>query len=341
MCNNCTKDNCCECSMVYGTAEDAIVLSKETIRRCNDVSQFNAGDVIDQEAQTTYKRFFDTFPKVSSYTIEQQQFLDERAIQWKDLIEKAYSDQLHRRANYVPVNVAGASNYNSKRMNKIADSALNKASEWSDKINHFIENTSKMLNDLTPIEIILEKIRTGNIKDLVVQSDDPYAIEKLEAKLEFHTTKHEKMKSINAYYRKHKTMVGYDGISEEKAKLFDKKIKEAFNFDRKPYPSYHLSNNNGIIKATQKRLEQLHYHKEKSSFEEYEFTGGSVVPNYELERLQIFFDEKPNDETRNNLKSNGFKWAPSQSAWQRLLNSRAETAARIALKQSGLLEEWR
>jgi hypothetical protein len=43
-------------------------------------------------------------------------------------------------------------------------------------------------------------------------------------------------------------------------------------------------------------------------------------------RLQLFFDGKPDENTRSILKSNGFKWAPSQGAWQRQLNSNAKYA---------------
>ena len=46
-----------------------------------------------------------------------------------------------------------------------------------------------------------------------------------------------------------------------------------------------------------------------------------------MNRLQIFFDEKPSDSQRAMLKSNGFKWAPSQDAWQRQLNDNAIYAA--------------
>jgi len=49
--------------------------------------------------------------------------------------------------------------------------------------------------------------------------------------------------------------------------------------------------------------------------------------NKDLGRLQLFFDEKPNEIERNRLKANGFKWAPSQGAWQRQLNDNAIYAA--------------
>ena len=58
-----------------------------------------------------------------------------------------------------------------------------------------------------------------------------------------------------------------------------------------------------------------------------------VVRNKEEMRLQLMFDGKPDEGTREKLKSNGFRWAPSCMAWQRLLNSNAEWALnRIADK---------
>lgn len=52
----------------------------------------------------------------------------------------------------------------------------------------------------------------------------------------------------------------------------------------------------------------------------------TIKSNAEAMRLQLFFDGKPAEETRSLLKSNGFKWAPSKSAWQRLLNENATRA---------------
>lgn len=61
------------------------------------------------------------------------------------------------------------------------------------------------------------------------------------------------------------------------------------------------------------------------------FEGGKVVWNYEENRLQILFDNKPDEERRTVLKRNAFKWAPSRQAWQRQLTRSAESAARQAL----------
>ena len=51
-----------------------------------------------------------------------------------------------------------------------------------------------------------------------------------------------------------------------------------------------------------------------------------IVRNKDEMRLQLVFDGKPAEKTREILKSNGFRWAPSQTAWQRLLNDNAEYA---------------
>ena len=63
--------------------------------------------------------------------------------------------------------------------------------------------------------------------------------------------------------------------------------------------------------------------EERSNMEnvEIEFDGGTVVKNFAEERLQILFDSKPDRSTIDNLKKNGFRWSPSNMAWQRFLNA--------------------
>lgn len=61
----------------------------------------------------------------------------------------------------------------------------------------------------------------------------------------------------------------------------------------------------------------------------YEINGVEVVENTADERLQLFFDGKPEQEVINKLKANGFRWSPKNKAWQRQLTDNA----RIALKR--------
>ena len=49
---------------------------------------------------------------------------------------------------------------------------------------------------------------------------------------------------------------------------------------------------------------------------EIDFDGGQIVTNEDVNRVQILFDEKPDEKTRPKLKTYGFRWSPKESAWQ-------------------------
>lgn len=128
-----------------------------------------------------------------------------------------------------------------------------------------------------------------------ISSDDPKAIEKLEKKLEMLEQRKVEIKS-----REHKW--------------------------------YELPYANAEIKRVKERIQQL---KELDSIdlEDIIFEGGKVVHNREINRVQIVFDEIPTEEVRTLLKSNGFKWARSEGAWQRLLNKNGISTAKYIVKQ--------
>lgn len=168
-------------------------------------------------------------------------------------------------------------------------------------------------------------------KNNAISSDDPEAISKLEAKLAECQADQEKMKAANAHYRKHGTMKGYPGMDDYDARAFDEKIRNRPSYAQQPYPSFTLTNNNANIRRIEKRIKELrkrddmlsarNEESDSPALNGWQFNGGSVVMNAEANRIQILFDEKPNEELRTELKRNGFKWAPSQGAWQRHLNS--------------------
>ena len=82
---------------------------------------------------------------------------------------------------------------------------------------------------------------------------------------------------------------------------------------------WQLSNNNAEIRRLKGRIEELTRHKE-AAYVGWEFEGGTVEINREANRLQIYFEGKPDATVRDELKSNGFRWSPKAEAWQRQLN---------------------
>lgn len=57
---------------------------------------------------------------------------------------------------------------------------------------------------------------------------------------------------------------------------------------------------------------------------DYSDLGFQVERNADMNRLQLKFNGKPDEKTRSILKSNGFRWSPTQGAWQRQLNGNSE-----------------
>ncbi len=160
----------------------------------------------------------------------------------------------------------------------------------------------------------------------VISSDDPNAIQKLQDKLEMCEKSQKYMKEVNAYYRKNGTCEGFPGMEAARAARLDESVRQAYSWDKQPFPSYALTNNSAEIRRLKQRIEKLTVNQEVG-FVGWTFDGGEVVANSEENRLQILFDEKPDEQKRSALKGNGFKWSPSQGAWQRQLNDNAIYAA--------------
>lgn len=158
-------------------------------------------------------------------------------------------------------------------------------------------------------------------------ADDPEAIQKLKLKLEGLERDQESMKAVNAYYRKHKTLDGCPGLDPVRIE----KLKASMARDRhpepKPYPSFRLTNNNAVIRQTRNRIAELTQRAE-TDYEGWVFDGGEVKMDRQANRLQVFFDEKPDRDTCSAMRHNGFKWAPSIGAWQRQLTDNAIYAAK-------------
>jgi len=70
--------------------------------------------------------------------------------------------------------------------------------------------------------------------------------------------------------------------------------------------------------------------------QEQPFNGGIVVFNYQEDRLQLLFDEKPSFEIIQQLKKNGFRWSPRFSSWQRQLTNNAIYATKRLLRENNL-----
>jgi hypothetical protein len=152
-------------------------------------------------------------------------------------------------------------------------------------------------------------------------------LERLRGKLEQCEKLQPFMKDVNAYFRKYGTCKGAPGVSDELAAKLDNKITTTrYSWEKQPYSSYTLTNNNAEIKRLKNRVAEFE-RKCGDGYVGWEFKGGEAVINNEIDRLQLIFDERPSKEQCAVLKHNGFKWSPTNGAWQRQLTGNAMYSA--------------
>ena len=96
--------------------------------------------------------------------------------------------------------------------------------------------------------------------DHAVFDDDVDAIERLQARIAEREAERDRVKEINAYCRKHKTIEGLE-LTEQELKIFRNLAKWANHDPSKGYPSYHLSGIGKKISQDRKRLARLLEHR--------------------------------------------------------------------------------
>lgn len=151
--------------------------------------------------------------------------------------------------------------------------------EEHDKAKHYEESAERIIDNIE--------------NDRVISSDDPDAIEKLQAKIVKLEEERTKYKEYNRKAR-----------AEGKDQL----------------PGYVLKNLAGNIRSVKERIKSLQALAETEERDE-EINGIRLVTDKDDNRVRLIFPGKPSEEIRSELKSHGFRWFPRAGAWQRNLNN--------------------
>lgn len=276
-------------------------INEEAARRANDMNSFR--DYKAGSATAEYRRMVDAATELAE---RQKQRVDPMYHEKIDRLLEIYCRKLaeNMNASYSiearcpSILISGGGNFPVRKKEKQNAARDRNLEEWN------------------YIQGLLDKIRsvgTGGIS-----SDDPQAVEKHQ----------EMMKAANAAIRMKDPAKGDAKLAELGYTPEDIAKLRAPDFcGRIGYPAYELQNNNANIRRIRGRIAELKKRTE-STPEGWEFDGGRVVVNTAENRLQIIFDGKPNADIRTELKGEGFRWAPSQGAWQRQLTDNAMRAAR-------------
>jgi hypothetical protein len=158
-----------------------------------------------------------------------------------------------------------------------------------------------------------------------ISSDDPQAVEKLQAELAKLEKLQDTMKKANALVRKQdREGLAALGFSETR-------ISQLFTPDfcgRIGFPDYALTNNGANIRRIKQRIEALQVPTETKESQEGDVT---LREDATENRVMLIFPGKPSDDVRAMLKSAGFKWSPNRGAWVRFFNNAGRAAAQYVL----------
>lgn len=168
-----------------------------------------------------------------------------------------------------------------------------------------------------------------------ISSDDPQALVKLREKLAAEEASRDEMKRLNAIHRKG----GWEAVANEVGAERAERLRRTARYtaDDRPHPPYALTNIGANIRRIKRRIAELEEQAARPEREPENY--GDLVVREEDNRVQIVFPAKPPEAVRLELRSNGFRFAPSVGAWQRHASDRAWYLARdIAKKAAGLDE---
>ena len=283
---------------------------RKSVEECREEAR-RAGQMISQDPQRYGESLLtsmdaDVEDFIGQIPIEVQEVYEERLVQ-------RYKEWFRAQSRCFSVLVTGAGNFNQRKHRKANDAeraAYERLQAWKEK-------TIKRLN---------RKERLTGMAE----------VERLRAILEAAEETHEKMKQVNQICRRKCTdeeqvdaIVAECGIKEEQAKELVYPDPDRGTY-RKGFASYQLSLNLAKIKDLKAKIARHEAMAEKED-KVLEFEGYDVELDYQEERLRIRHHEKPDAQTIQELKGNGFRWSPKNKAWQRQLTSNAVYAARRVL----------
>lgn len=231
---------------------------------------------------------------------------------------KRYHAYLHSSSRCVSSFIAGPSNFPAARMNKRADIAHKRLSEFLDFRARAKAAIRRVLRpDLAPI-----------------YASDSNALERLEAKLTRAEALQVRMRATNATIRR----MAKDGQPAQIAALLQMgyglgsatRLLQPDFCGRIGFADYELTNNGANIRRMKARVEQI-TRLQATPAQELEGENARFEDAPQDNRVRLWFAGKPSEDIRTDLKRNGFRWTPSLGCWQAFRNFNAmHTAKRIA-----------
>lgn len=293
-------------------------INESTARTAKTVNSFS--EYVPGSATEEYRHYVDRVYDVVDRIAEEKPHLLERATgkaeRYSRKLAEYYNDYYRNEASCPSILISGGSNFPVRKKEKQNSRRDTLRRTWE-----YLDGYAQKITHLLTME-------------QPILSNDENAVELLEEKLESLTDAQERMKAVNAYYRKHKTLDGCPELTDDMRREIEQSWGRGW-YVGIPFPPYSLTNNNANIKRVKDRLEGLKKEKsrETSESEVSDLPGVTIKENVEEMRIQLFFEGKPEAEVRDILKRQAFKWSPRNGCWQRQLTNNARWAVKQAIEQ--------
>ena len=222
-------------------------------------------------------------------------------------------------AQYPSVMISGAGNYNIKKHDR-------QMASWGKNYQFYDDKVLSLENKIKNF---------GSSASTVIRGDEEDALERLEAKVEYMKYWHQVMVEANKYYKKNKTLDGFEGAEPDELERIKKSladVQKLMNLDT-PFPSYTLTNDSQNIKRLEGRVSELKNLKNNADNWTEENEIYKLWADKKDMRIRISFEMgKPDQEVIDMLRGKAFKWSPKNNAWQRQLTNNAVYETKLLRK---------
>lgn len=255
---------------------------------------------------------------------DMQQIPEEKQTEYIAAYKQKFSSLLGSLSNCASTMITGPANFNHKRNEKANISYDNRYQEFHEWRNRFINAMQRMKEAARTEEEkqdeawqILKK-NIGRSAEIIHEIDTGKS--KGYNRALFVSSILNKVETFANHGNVEVVQKAVDFINE-----YNSKIKKPIITARNKFFT--------LPEVAQRMKDKLQAVREQEN-KEMAFEGGTLVWNYEEDRLQILFDDIPEESKRTELKSSGFRWSPTNKAWQRQLTSNAIRAAKRILNLS-------
>ena len=311
--------------MTINTSTLATDINQEEARRAYHGTSFSP----EKRGDSVVNSYIATMKELALY-IEKHAICDKQkavAQEVFDSLKDKYKTKtlalLHSQSRCISTMIAGGSNFPVRRAEKANASQRKRSDEWIEFHNN------------------LEKYALKNLQSVFTTTEKQLStLEAYRLKVAANIKLQDDMKAVNKAHKAYTkdteskaTIKLMAGLSEAMQKVVKTYVPE-YSWIPHPFAPYQLTNNNSTIKRMKSQLAVLEVKNKaiETTLELDQQLNNLVVRrNFSEDRLQLLFEGMPSPEVRAVLKSNGFRWSPRFTAWQRKLTSNALHATRRIL----------